>query len=178
MNLNLFRSDDSVEHFLFNMLLDNLCDPLLCSKDQHLYQYIYDQKLYGAWSIKDPFLKAYVPFEYYGNRYIIREYEYIHRVGMGLFILNDVFIPWGGLKDPLMPFYGLIYSKKNYLQLAKKQGNIRSYIIFTNWQSNPKPSKCLYIDGRPKMHGNIAGYINNLINNGFLLNDEFHHFEK
>jgi len=51
---------------------------------------------------------------------MIIEFEYICGVGMGLFILNDVFVPQGGIKYPLTPFCGPIYSRKDYLQLAKK----------------------------------------------------------
>lgn len=80
-----------------------------------------------------------MPFKNCGNGYMIRESKYILGAGMDLFILNKVLVPLGSLKDPLMPFCGPIYSRKDYLILARNGDNIKRYSICENWKSNPNP---------------------------------------
>jgi len=79
---------------------------------------------------------------------MIREFEYICVFGMGLFILNDVLGPPYGIKDPLIPFFGTIYSRKHYLILARNGDIIKRCSICANWKSNPKPLECLYSDSQ------------------------------
>lgn len=80
---------------------------------------------------------------------------------LGLFILSHVFIPPKQL-IAIMPFYVPLYSKSNYLNIIKYKHSIYMYNMCMNGYAygNFNKKNLLYIDARPRTHGNIASFIN------------------
>lgn len=77
-------------------------------KIQLKYQHTYDCGAYGTWPAEIPFPKAYEIFSYYGHRYMIKPSEMCSRYD--LFIYRVMVVTQGYEIEPLMSFYGTIYT--------------------------------------------------------------------
>lgn len=80
--------------------------------------------------------------------------------GIGLFILSNVWIHPYIEKEPLMPFFGSIYSMRDWRMLTSYFFSMAKYGMHGNATSVTKDPEYLYLDGWPKIHENIARYIN------------------
>ena len=99
---------------------------------------------------------------------------------MGLFIISHVFVP---LKKAILlrPFCGPLYHKFDYLNSIKYKHSISMYNMRMNGYAfgNFNMKNLLYIDGHPRTHGNIVGFINSSMCSLFYANCSFEeHFNE
>jgi hypothetical protein len=75
----------------------------------------------------------------------------------------------------LMPFFGPLYSCSNYLNIVKYKHRISMYSMCMNGypSRNFNRKNLLHIDGRPRTHGNIVGFINSCTASLFSTNCSF-----
>jgi hypothetical protein len=99
-------------------------------------------------------------FYFCGNIYMISKSK-IDVANIGLFILSHVSVPPKTLVL-LMPHYGPIYSRSDYLNIIKHKLSISMYSMCMNGYASGKfnMKNLSYIDGHPPTHGNIVGFIN------------------
>ena len=64
----------------------------------------------------------------------------------------------------LMEYVGPCYDYKSWMHIVRYKKSMRRYALFANYiqqqDNNQSKSVAIYIDGRPKATGNIAGFIN------------------
>jgi len=72
-----------------------------------------------------------------------------------------------------MPIYGPIYNITNWRIITSYFFSMAKYGMCRNATSQKKYAEHMYIDGRPKIHGNITGYINNFEGIGSPTNYDF-----
>ena len=137
------------------------------------YQIDYNCTLYGAWSSSMHVLNVGTKFVFSGNSYMIAKYK-IDVTNLGLFILSRVFVPFKQLVA-LIPFCGHFYSRPDYLNIVKYKHSISMYSVCMNncAYGNFNKKNLLYINGRQKTHGNIAGFINHFRSSLFTANCSF-----
>jgi hypothetical protein len=84
--------------------------------------------------------------------------------GLGLFSMDGIIIKYNTIIE-LMDFVGPCYNYNDWMWLVGYMQSMRRYALATNYIQliNKDKSKgmTIYIDGRPKASGNIAGFINN-----------------
>ena len=68
-----------------------------------------------------------------------------------------------------MPFCGPLYSQFDYLNIVKYKHSISMYSMCMDGYAsrNFNRKNLLYIDGHPRTHGNIVGFINSSISSLF-----------
>jgi hypothetical protein len=84
--------------------------------------------------------------------------------GLGLFCMDGIKVGYDRCTE-LMEYVGPCYNYKDWMRLVQYTGNMRRYGLSANYlelkNNNQSKIASMYIDGRPKASGNIAGFINN-----------------
>jgi len=78
------------------------------------------------------------------------------------------------ISPSLIPFCGPTYTHQEWIRLNASFFNMSTYDMCRK-SSKIEGNDLNYIDGRPRLHGNIVGYINSSKGRGFLANYEFPH---
>jgi hypothetical protein len=83
--------------------------------------------------------------------------------GLGLFSMDGIKVKYGGLVE-LFEYVGPCYTYGVWLRLVQYMPSMRRYALAANYiqlkDNNKNKGATVYIDGRPKASGNIAGLIN------------------
>ena len=83
--------------------------------------------------------------------------------GFGLFSMDGIKVKYGGLVE-LFEYVGPCYTYGVWLRLVQYMPSMRRYSLAANYiqlkDNNRHKGETMYIDGRPKASGNIAGLIN------------------
>ena len=83
--------------------------------------------------------------------------------GLGLFSMNGIKVGYG-IETELMEYVGPLYKYNHCLMLVRYTQCIWRYGVAANYiqllDNNQNKGATMYIDGRPKATGNIAGFIN------------------
>ena len=82
--------------------------------------------------------------------------------GLGLFSMDGIKVGYGTVTE-LMEYVGPLYKYNHWLMLVRYMQSMRRYRAANYIQlldNNQNKGATMYIDGRPKATGNIAGFIN------------------
>ena len=83
--------------------------------------------------------------------------------GLGLFCMDGIKVCYNKVTK-LMKYVGPCYSYKHWMQLVRYTRSMRKYALSVNYiqlkDKDENKGVAMYIDGRPKVSGNIAGFIN------------------
>jgi hypothetical protein len=83
--------------------------------------------------------------------------------GLGLFSMDGIKVGYGTVTE-LMEYVGPLYKYNHWLMLVRYMQSMRRYGVAANYiqllDNNQNKGATMYIDGRPKATGNIAGFIN------------------
>ena len=83
--------------------------------------------------------------------------------GLGLFSMENIKVKYGELVE-LFEYVGPCYTYGVWLRLVQYMPSMRRYTLVANFiqlkDNNKNKGATMYIDGRPKASGNIAGLIN------------------
>jgi hypothetical protein len=83
--------------------------------------------------------------------------------GLGLFSMDNIKVKYGGLVE-LFEYVGPCYTYGVWLRLVQYMPGMQRYALAANYiqlkDNNRHKGATMYIDGRPKASGNIAGLIN------------------
>jgi hypothetical protein len=84
--------------------------------------------------------------------------------GLGLFSMDGIIVKYNTVTE-LMDYVRLCYNYKNWMGLVRYMRSMWRYSLATNYiqliNKDKNKGATIYIDGRPKAFGNIAGFINN-----------------
>lgn len=132
-----------------------------------------DRKKFGSWPRGKPIIYG-EPFTYWGRQYIIKTSR-VPGAGLGLYIMTNTKVK-DGTTVPLMPYVGPEYNSEAWHKLSTHQWCMLVYGLNSNAQTIVRPDNSAdltYIDGRPQLHGNLAGFVNSSIENPEATNCEF-----
>jgi hypothetical protein len=83
--------------------------------------------------------------------------------GLGLFSMDGIKVGYGTVTE-LMEYVRPLYKYNHWLMLVRYTQSMRRYGVAANYiqllDNNQNKGATMYIDGRPKATGNIAGFIN------------------
>jgi len=83
--------------------------------------------------------------------------------GLGLFSMDGIKVCYDGLTE-LMEYVGPCYIYKDWIRIVQYTKSMRRYGLAANYiqlkNNDQNKGATIYIDGRPKAMGNIAGFIN------------------
>ena len=83
--------------------------------------------------------------------------------GLGLFLMDGIKVGYGTVTE-LMEYVRQLYKYNHWLMLVRSTQSMRRYGVAANYiqllDNNQNKWETMYIDGRPKATGNIAGFIN------------------
>jgi hypothetical protein len=83
--------------------------------------------------------------------------------GLGLFSMDGIKVGYGTVTE-LMEYVRPLYKYNHWLMLVRYTQSMRRYEVAANYiqllDNNQNKGATMYIDGRPKATGNIAGFIN------------------
>jgi hypothetical protein len=84
--------------------------------------------------------------------------------GLGLFSMDGIIVKYNTVTE-LMDYVGPCYNYNDWMQLVQYMRSMRRYELAANYiqliNKDKNKGANIYIDGRPKASGNIAGFINN-----------------
>jgi hypothetical protein len=84
--------------------------------------------------------------------------------GLGLFYMDGIIVKYNTVTE-LMDYVRPCYNYNNWMQLVQYMRSIQRYALAANYiqliNKDKNKGANVYIDGRPKASGNIAGFINN-----------------
>ena len=83
--------------------------------------------------------------------------------GLGLFSMDVIKVDYGTITE-LMEYVRPLYRYNNWLILVQYTRSMRRYRVATNYiqlvEHNKNKGETMYIDGRPKVSRNVAGFVN------------------
>ena len=83
--------------------------------------------------------------------------------GLGIFSMDDIKVGYGTITE-LMEYVRPLYRYNNWLILVQYTQSMRRYGVAANYiqlaEHNKNKGATMYIDGRPKVSGNIVVLIN------------------
>jgi hypothetical protein len=83
--------------------------------------------------------------------------------GLGLFCMDGINVGYNTYTE-LMEYVGPCYNYSDWMRLVRYTRSMRIYGVSANYfqlkHNNENKGSTMYIDGRPKASGNIAGFIN------------------
>jgi hypothetical protein len=84
--------------------------------------------------------------------------------GLGLFSMDGIIVKYNTITE-LLEYVGPCYNYNDWMRLVQYMRSMRRYALATNYiqliNKDKNKGATIYIDGRPKASGNIAGFINN-----------------
>jgi hypothetical protein len=84
--------------------------------------------------------------------------------GLGLFSMDGIIVKYNTVTE-LMDYVGPCYNYNDWMRLVRYMRSMRRYALAANYiqliNKDKNKGATIYIDGRPKASGNIAGFINN-----------------
>jgi hypothetical protein len=84
--------------------------------------------------------------------------------GLGLFSMDGIIVKYNTVTE-LMDYVGPCYNYNDWMWVVRYMRSMRRYALTTNYiqliNNDKNKGATIYIDGRPKASGNIAGFINN-----------------
>jgi hypothetical protein len=83
---------------------------------------------------------------------------------LGIFSMDGIIVKYNTVTE-LMDYVGPYYNYNDWMRLVRYMQSMRRYALTANYiqliNKDKNKGATIYIDGRPKAYGNIAGFINN-----------------